>query len=61
MNGAGAHLMCALPAVTHGSELFGPLLMTEPLDFRDGGPASAGGSGLGLDLDEDRVARYTRP
>ena len=63
---AGAHLMCALPAVTYGSELFGPLLMTdglltEPLDYRDGALHLPDGPGLGVDLDEDRVARYTRP
>ena len=26
---AAAHLYCSLPAVTYGSELFGPLLMAE--------------------------------
>jgi muconate cycloisomerase len=59
---AGAHL----PAVTYGSELFGPLLMTdglltEPLDYRDGALHQPDGPGLGAELDEDRVARYTRP
>jgi muconate cycloisomerase len=63
---AGAHLMCALPAVTYGSELFGPLLMTdgllaEPLDYRDGALHLPQGPGLGIGLDEDRVARYARP
>jgi muconate cycloisomerase len=62
---AGAHLMCTLPAVTYGSELFGPLLMTdgllaEPLDYRDGALHLPDGPGLGVDLDEDRVARYAR-
>jgi muconate cycloisomerase len=62
---AGAHLMCTLPAVTYGSELFGPLLMTdglltEPLDYRDGALHLPEGPGLGIDLDEDRVARYAR-
>jgi muconate cycloisomerase len=62
---AGAHLMCTLPAVTYGSELFGPLLMTdglltEPLDYRDGALHLPDGPGLGIDLDEDRVARYAR-
>jgi muconate cycloisomerase len=63
---AGAHLLATLPAVTYGSELFGPLLMTdglltEPLDYRDGALHLPDGPGLGVDLDEDRVARYTRP
>jgi muconate cycloisomerase len=62
---AGAHLMYTLPAVTYGSELFGPLLMTdglltEPLDYRDGALHLPDGPGLGIDLDEDRVARYAR-
>jgi muconate cycloisomerase len=62
---AGAHLLATLPAVTYGSELFGPLLMTdgllaEPLDYRDGALHLPDGPGLGIDLDEDRVARYTR-
>jgi muconate cycloisomerase len=63
---AGAQLMAALPAVTYGSELFGPLLMTdgllaEPLDYRDGALHLPEGPGLGVELDEDRVSRYTRP
>jgi muconate cycloisomerase len=63
---AGAHLLATLPAVTYGSELFGPLLMTdgllaEPLDYRDGALHLPDGPGLGIDLDEDRVARYARP
>jgi muconate cycloisomerase len=62
---AGAHLLATLPAVTYGSELFGPLLMTdgllaEPLDYRDGALHLPDGPGLGVDLDEDRVARYAR-
>jgi muconate cycloisomerase len=63
---AGAHLLATLPAVTWGSELFGPLLMTdgllaEPLDYRDGALHLPDGPGLGIELDEDRVARYARP
>jgi muconate cycloisomerase len=62
---AGAHLLATLPAVTWGSELFGPLLMTdgllaEPLDYRDGALHLPDGPGLGIELDEDRVARYAR-
>ena len=62
---AGAHLLATLPAVTWGSELFGPLLMTdgllaEPLDYRDGAVHLPDGPGLGIELDEDRVARYAR-
>jgi muconate cycloisomerase len=62
---AGAHLLATLPAVTWGSELFGPLLMTdgllaEPLDYRDGALHLPDGPGLGIELDEDRVACYAR-
>jgi muconate cycloisomerase len=63
---AGAQLMCSLPAATYGSELFGPLPMTdgllaEPLEYRDGALHLPDGPGLGVDLDEDRVARHARP
>jgi muconate cycloisomerase len=62
---AGAHLYCSLPAVTYGSELFGPLLMTdellaEPLDYRGGELAVPAGPGLGITLDEDKVRHFTR-
>lgn len=62
---AGAALLCSLPAVTYGSELFGPLLMTDgilaaPLNYRDGALHLPNGPGLGVDLDETRIARYTR-
>ena len=62
---AGLQLLCTLPAVTYGSELFGPLLMIdgllrEPLDYRDGALHLPDGPGLGIDLDDERVARYTR-
>jgi len=62
---AAAHLYCSLPAVTYGSELFGPQLMagdlvTEPLPYRDGHLHLPGGPGLGVTLDEDQVRRFTR-
>jgi muconate cycloisomerase len=62
---AAAHLYCSLPAVTYGSELFGPLLMaenllTEPLDYRDGHLHPPHGPGLGITLDEDKVRRFAR-
>lgn len=62
---AAAHLLCTLPAVTYGSELFGPLLMTdgllrEPLDYRDGALHLPDGPGLGVEVDEERVRRCTR-
>jgi muconate cycloisomerase len=62
---ASLHLMCALPGVTFGSELFGPLLMreellTEPLEYRDGHLHLPTGPGLGVTLDPDAVAAFTR-
>lgn len=62
---AGAQLTCTLPEVTYGSELFGPLLMdgtllAEPLNYRDGALHLPDGPGLGIELDEDRIAHYQR-
>jgi muconate cycloisomerase len=62
---ASLHLACASPAVTAGSELFGPLLMsegllTEPLRYSDGQLHLPEGPGLGVDLDPAAVARFTR-
>lgn len=62
---AGLQIMCTLPAVTYGSELFGPLLISEgllrePLDYHDGALHLPGGPGLGIELDDERVSRYAR-
>jgi muconate cycloisomerase len=62
---ASLHLACASPAVTYGSELFGPLLMreellTEPLRYADGSLHLPTGPGLGVELDPAAVARFTR-
>jgi muconate cycloisomerase len=62
---AGLHLFCSLPAVTWGSELFGPLLLAEPLtgeplDYRDGELHLPSGPGLGVELDEAAVHRFRR-
>ena len=62
---AAAHLYCSLPAVTYGSELFGPLLMaedllTEPLAYRDGQLHPPHEPGLGITLDEDKIRRLSR-
>jgi muconate cycloisomerase len=62
---ASLHLACAMPGVTHGSELFGPLLMreellTEPLRYADGHLHLPEGPGLGVELDPAAVARFTR-
>ena len=62
---AAAHLYCSLPALTYGSELFGPLLMAEdltaePLDYRGGQLHPPHGPGLGITLDEEKVRRFAR-
>lgn len=62
---AAAQLYCTLPALSYGSELFGPLLMTEtllqrPLDYRNGELHLPPGPGLGIDLDPDKVTYWTR-
>lgn len=62
---ASAQLYGALPEVTEGCELFGPLLLAddvvaEGLDYRDGQLHVPGGPGIGITLDEDKVRHYTR-
>lgn len=62
---ASLQLACTSPAVTFGSELFGPLLMreqllAEPLRYADGSLHLPDGPGLGVELDPAAVARFTR-
>jgi muconate cycloisomerase len=62
---ASLQLACAAPAVTWGSELFGPLLMREqlvttPLHYADGELHLPDGPGLGVELDPDAVRAFTR-
>jgi muconate cycloisomerase len=62
---ATLHLACSSPGVTYGSELFGPLLMqaqllTTPLRYRSGVLHLPEGPGLGIELDPDAVASFTR-
>jgi muconate cycloisomerase len=62
---ASAHLFSTLPNLEWGTELFGPLLLTEeiltaPLDYSDFSLKVPTGPGLGITLDEDRVARFRR-
>lgn len=60
-----AHAFATFQQLQWGTELFGPLLLTEeiltePLDYSDFELAIPAGPGLGLTLDEDRLARFTR-
>jgi muconate cycloisomerase len=62
---ASAHLCATLPRLDWGTELFGPLLiteeiLTEPLDYRDFELAVPRGAGLGIELDEDRLRFFRR-
>ncbi|WP_410676831.1 muconate/chloromuconate family cycloisomerase [Amycolatopsis sp. cmx-4-68] len=62
---ATLQLACTTPAVTWGSELFGPLLMSEellttPLRYADGELHLPDGPGLGIELDLMAVRRLER-
>lgn len=62
---ASAHLFATFPELAWGTELFGPLLLTEeilatPLAYADFELAVPEGPGLGIALDEDKVARFRR-
>ena len=62
---ASLHLACAVPGVTWGSELFGPLLFAEellvtPLRYAGGELHLPEGSGLGVELNPDAVRAWTR-
>jgi muconate cycloisomerase len=62
---AAAHLFATVNNLEWGTEMFGPLLLTddilvEPLDYRDFTLKLPKGPGLGVTLDEDKVRHYTR-
>ena len=62
---ASAQLFATFPRMAWGTELFGPLLLTEqiltqPLDYSDFELAVPSGPGLGISLDEDRIAFFRR-
>jgi muconate cycloisomerase len=62
---ASAHLFAGFPNLQWGTELFGPLLITEeiltqPLEYSDFELTVPTGPGLGIELDEARVKRFTR-
>ncbi len=62
---ASAQVFATFPALAWGTELFGPLLLTEeiltePLDYSDFGLTVPAGPGLGIALDEDRIAFLAR-
>jgi muconate cycloisomerase len=62
---ASAHLFATFPELVWGTELFGPLLLTQeilatPLIYADFELAVPDGPGLGILLDEDKIARFRR-
>ncbi len=62
---ASAHLFATFPIIKWGTELFGPLLMTEeileePLEYGDFTLKVPTGAGLGVAIDADRLARFRR-
>lgn len=62
---ASAQVFATFPTLAFGTELFGPLLLTEeileePLDYSDFALTVPSGPGLGIALDEDRIAFHRR-
>ena len=62
---ASAQLFSTFPELGWGTELFGPLLLTEeilrtPLAYRDFALQLPSGPGLGIEIDEDRVDYLAR-
>lgn len=62
---ASAHLFATVPTLDWGTELFGPLLLTEellaePLTYADFTLEVPARPGLGVTLDEDRLRRLVR-
>ena len=62
---ASLHAWAALDDMAWGTEMFGPLLfkddiVTTPLHFHDFGVELPSGPGLGIELDEDKLAFYRR-
>jgi len=62
---ASAHLFTTFNELSFGTELFGPLLLTEeiltePLDYSDYGLSVPKLPGLGISLDPDAVAAFRR-
>lgn len=62
---ASAHLFSTFGKLEWGTELFGPLLLTEeilaaPLDYSDFALTVPTGPGLGIALDEGQIARLRR-
>ena len=62
---ASAQLFSTFPRLEWGTELFGPLLLTEeileePLEYTEFSLRVPTGHGLGISIDEDRLKRFRR-
>lgn len=62
---ASLHAWATLPELAWGTEMFGPLLLkddivVEPLHYNEFGVDLPAGPGLGINLDEDKLAHYSR-
>jgi muconate cycloisomerase len=62
---ASAHVFATFPKLVFGTELFGPLLLTEeiltePIAYGDFGMVVPDAPGLGITLDEDRISFFRR-
>ena len=62
---ASLHAWSTLEILHWGTEMFGPLLMKDdivakPLHFHNNGVDLPQGPGLGIEIDEDKLARYRR-
>ena len=62
---ASAHVFSTFSDLQFGTELFGPLLLTqelltEPLRYRDFTLQVPTGPGLGIEIDRDKLARLRR-
>ncbi|WGY48467.1 muconate/chloromuconate family cycloisomerase [Vibrio sp. ABG19] len=62
---ASLHAWSTLETLHWGTEMFGPLLMKDdivvkPLQFHDNGVSLPTGPGLGIEIDEDKLAYYRR-
>ena len=62
---ASAHLFSTFAKLEWGTELFGPLLLTEeilekPLDYSEFSLGIPDGPGLGINLDEASLNRFRR-
>ncbi|MFG6667841.1 muconate/chloromuconate family cycloisomerase [Halomonas sp. HNIBRBA4712] len=62
---ASLHAWATLPTMAWGTEMFGPLLLQDdivesPLEYTEFGVALPSGPGLGITLNEDKLAYYAR-